>query len=281
MDVDWTRRPTLLEYWPDDIDVILGLDENGTSDLKPIEKTILKGENVILNESFFTLTGVLMSIDEYTKLKEKMNMIKYTYWEDGMYDFNGESRRVCFHSREIRRKDSPFNIDFYGDFLNEINSLVENINTTVFSSTIHKERLYWRHNNRFHPYHLSLHFILERYCKYLNDVNKNGIIMLESRGRKQDAFVLKHIIHVLRYGTNYHTPHHFRRIKGAYFNPKWWIADNYRSSFVILELADLISYPVHTFHRDRVRSRAFEIIEPKFYKYPFHEGWGIKLFPKN
>lgn len=279
MDVDWTRRPTLLEYWPDDIDVIMGLDENGISNLRGVRKSIKNGNSVPEHDKYFTLTGVALNKSGYSYLKDKMNSIKYSYWNEGVCEYNGEIKRVCFHSREIRKNQYPFDNIEHSSFKEDIANMIRDIPSRVISCTIDKELLCNKYVNAFHPYHLAIEFILERLCNRLNHTNQYGVIMLESRGYKEDKFVLKHIVEVIENGSSKNPPSHFRNLKGAYFNPKWWKGVENKASFVILELADLISYPIYKFVKNGTEDRAFKIIKSKLLRNPVIEGWGLKIFP--
>ena len=40
-----------------------------------------------------------------------------------------------------------------------------------------------------HPYHLALGFLLQRYCGYLNHINRCGDVLAESRGAREDKLL--------------------------------------------------------------------------------------------
>lgn len=114
----------------------------------------------------------------------------------------------------------------------------------------------------------------------LNRKQKNGIIILESRGRKEDMFVLKRLIEVLDKGNYFHENNHFGRMKGIFFNPKWSARMNNQGTYVLLELADLVSFPIHKYIRTTYKKdKAFETVEKKFSSYPNYNGRGLKEFP--
>lgn len=279
--MEWRNKPTLLEYWPDNVDFILGLDENGTSDIEYIKRCLAANIEIDPLHRHFTLTGVVFNRVRYEKLKEDMNKIKFEYWENGLYDHKGEKRRVCFHSREIRNKSYPFNYIDYDNFIKDLTNMIKETKTKVISCSIDKKNHCQQYRYPIHPYPLSLGFILERFCYGLNKVDKKGILIIESRGYKEDSLLLKHIVNILDHGTNQNPSSHFRNIEGVYFNPKWWLKDNNRSSFVILEFADLLSYPIHKYSRNGCmeKDQAFCEVEKKFFRYPDYVGWGFKRFP--
>ncbi len=47
-----------------------------------------------------------------------------------------------------------------------------------------------------------------------------GLIILESRGKKEDKVLLNKIKHLIDYGNNMNPSSTFSKIKGVYFNPK-------------------------------------------------------------
>ena len=40
-----------------------------------------------------------------------------------------------------------------------------------------------------HPYHLALGYLLQRYCGYLNHLNRCGDVLAESRGAREDKLL--------------------------------------------------------------------------------------------
>lgn len=281
---DWRDRPRLIEYWPDGVDYVMGMDESGTSDLVSISRMINSGREFEIDLSMkdFTLTGVILDTQRYELLKKKGNEVKFKFWENGVCDYKGTTKRVCFHSRDIRKRNHPFNKINAQEFLNSISEWISGINAKVISCYVDKLAHYKKYSTPLHPYHIAAQFILERYCKGLNDGNKKGIVIIESRGAKEDKFVLDYLVKIINEGTNQNPAAHFKNIVGIYFNPKWWKQDNEQSSFIILEYADLVCYPIHKQHRllknEATVDPAYSIVEKKLFKYPNHMGWGLKIW---
>lgn len=67
------------------------------------------------------------------------------------------------------------------------------------------------------------------------------------------------------------------KIAGIYFNPKW--NKKYDDTFSGLEVADLSSYPIHKYVRNKNKDKAFIILENKIDKYPNYMNKGVKIFP--
>ncbi|WP_025568861.1 DUF3800 domain-containing protein [Bacillus sp. UNCCL81] len=284
--MSWRERPRVIEDWNEEIDSIMSIDENGTTDLSFYKKLLLKHfdfsdiDQTHLHDKIFTVTGVVMNRNDFPAFKDKITTIKETHWENGIFQYKNNEKKVVFHSREIRKKEGPFeptNIN-YPKFITDLSSLMTETRYKIFSSSIDKLVHCYQYIDPYHVYNLCLTFVIERYCMHLNNYNLNGLLLLESRGKKEDAFILKHITRLLDRGTQYKSPEHFNRIKGVYFNPKW-VKNDPSKSYALLELADLASYPIHKYSRSSQKDLAFESIEHKFYGYPYYNGKGLKKFP--
>ncbi|GLY12192.1 DUF3800 domain-containing protein [Pseudobacillus badius] len=279
---DWRKRPTLIESWDESIDSILSIDENGTIDLKGVRKNILKvAEDPAHNDRWFTITGVELSRKNFEEFRDNFNSVKYEHWKDGCFDYKSGNKRVVFHSREIRKKEGPFNPKLinYGTLMTDISAAIEGTSFNIYSSSIDKARHIIKYTNPHPVYNLCMEFILERYCRTLKETGSSGILLLESRGKKEDAEVLKYLVNLLEKGNRYWTCEDFSCIKGIYFNPKWSNTHNKKMSFVLLELADLVSYPIHKFVKFGAEDPAYNIIKKKIQNYPYIHGYGLKTFP--
>lgn len=266
----WKTKPKVLVNWPEDVDYVLSIDENGISDLK----SVIEARGDI--QQWFTITGVLFNRKEFSKLKEQVTKLKYQYWKDGLFN----SKRIVFHSREIRKKVGPFNPKLipYDNFINDLKTVIQDSNYTIFSSSIDKYAHVRHYVNPYPVYDLCLEFILERFSYVLNNENKTGIIVMEAIGKKEDKRLLSKSVEVLENGNYYHKARDFRNIKGVYFNPKR--TKGMKLSFPQLEIADLISYFVHNSIKLGKRTSDFTNIEKNLYNYPDYEGYGLKVFPK-
>jgi len=289
---DWRKRPSLIDEWEESIDCVLAIDENGTTDLEGVRNIFSSNlfgllqasydKSLYLHERWFTITGVMFERSQFSTFKDKINTIKYAHWEEGMYKYKQGDRRVVFHSREIRKREGPFNPKLinYPNLMGDISSMINELDFRVYSASIDKIQHIVKYTNPYHVYDLCLNFIIERFCRYLNSNNKKGILMLESRGKEEDAKVLKFLVDLLDEGNNFHNKSHFECIKGVYFNPKWCFAkNNAKASFILLELADLVSYPIFKYVKTGSKDLAFEALERKLHHYPDFHGYGIKMFP--
>lgn len=140
-----------------------------------------------------------------------------------------------------------------------------------------------------HPYHLAMGFLLQRYCGYLNHVNRIGDVMAESRGGREDRLLKD----------SYHR--HFEQ--GAWTTP----ASQFQAALTSrelklkpksaniagLQLADLLGHPVkqailweHGLHAAEAAPYAARLLNAVTTKFNRHlydgrvEGYGKVLFPK-
>jgi hypothetical protein len=287
---EWRKRPTIIDNWDENIDTVMAIDESGTTDLKGIRKKIKqdffaaltnKDKIVPPHDRWFSITGIVMTREDFPNFRDSVNGIKYGHWNDGKFQYKKGLQRVVLHSSEIRKRVGPFNpklID-YGTLMTDITSMVDKANFEIFSSAIDKITHVLSYSTPFPVYDLCLDFIIERYCRSLNASGKNGILMLESRGKKEDKIILEHLINLVDKGNYFHQPNHFKCIKGIYFNPKWSNKHEKQASFILLELADLISYPIYKFVSTGTQDMAYNVFEKKFYHYPYYNGYGLKKFP--
>lgn len=275
-------KPTILENWPEDVEYIMSIDENGTHELKGIHKAIRDGRPVSMDDKYFTVTGVVLARADFPVFRKSIVSLKSKYWPpEGKFIYENETtpKRICFHSREIRRFTGPFdyrNVD-RENFLNDLSTLIESTPFTIYSSTIDKERHCKKYTDPWPVYNLCLDFILERFCIYLKQKSAKGIVLLEARGKVEDKAILTSINGLRKHGFLwFYQESHYKRLIGTYFNPKWSYNNN---TFISLELADLVSYPIHKFCKYGTKDQAFESIQTKLCNYPKYMGYGLKTFP--
>lgn len=281
---NWRQRPTTLEQWPSDCSYLMSVDENGTAELQGIQKAIARGKQINRMDAFVTLTGAILSQQDFIQYRNDVGQLKRRFWPNGQFEYQGLRRSVCFHSRDIRKRQGPFavsGLDYEG-FLRELTLLLSRTPATVFSATVDKFELCRRYVRPYHPYELAFTFIVERFAIWLRHRNATGAILMESRGRSEDDDLLRRFIYLQTYGTQFVAAEEIARITAIYFNPKWGRLPNGAiGTFVSLELADLLSYPIHQYVRDgHTQNRAFAVVSMKLDGYPHYMGRGLKVFPQ-
>lgn len=281
--MEWYNQPQKIKNWKNNIDYVMFIDENGHSgSINNISKKI-QNEIIINNdEKYFTITGCIFKKYDYSIMRHNIRKLKEKYWKDGYYFDNNhnESRYVCFHSRDIRRHDNAFNdsIINYDNFMFNLSNVLSKINCKIISVTINMEE-YIKKGYSDNIYEKAFDLLLERYI-YATDNYKKGIIILESRGKKDDKELLKHIYEIIyNKGNNKISTKELKsKIIGVYFNPKWY--NGYSSTFTGLEITDLFSYPIHQYIKYKKENKAFNLIKNKIDCYPNFVNKGLKIFPK-
>ena len=279
MEYDWTNRPTKIRNWERGIDYVMFVDENGNSDITNTLKSLSQHKEVDINDKYFTVTGCIFSKYDYKIAKEKMNDLKNNYWQKGTFLYKEHEQKVCFHSRDIRRRENAFNKNLinYEKFIIDLTTMISSLQYKIISVTIDKEN-YLLKRYHFNTYNTAMCFLLQRYIYVMPNYSR-GLVMLEARGKEEDKLLLNEMKHIIfETGIRSITVDELKqKISGIYFNPKW--NQNYDDTFSGLEIADLSSYPIHKYIRNNKKDKAFLSIENKIDKYPNYTNKGLKVFP--
>lgn len=67
--------------------------------------------------------------------------------------------------------------------------LIKRAEFKIVAVVIDKKELNARYPAPAHPYHLAMGFLLQRYCGFLNHINRCGDVMAESRGGREDRLL--------------------------------------------------------------------------------------------
>lgn len=294
MNNEWKVKPIELEEIPDDIDYIFVIDENGSfGNFKALVNKYKCGYRLENVEKYFTLTGILISCDEYVSWKQKINDVKNKYWQDGCW-YNKKKNKVekiHFHSSDTfsRHPKAPFNLskESFNNLMMDIVNCIDTTNFKIISSNINIQALMEKYGNPFDPYTISIEFILERLVLKLRKLDSNAIVVFESRkcqdNLKGDNKVHRKAIEFYSTGKAMYGNMDslmLRKIKGIYFNPKLNTKDCL-NSYEFIELVDLVTYPIYKMFKTNFEQerKDYKIIEPKFDNYPNHNGHGLKIFP--
>ncbi len=226
-----------------------------------------------LNPDFpvFVLCGIIISEDEYEKVRVGFNHIKKEIWN---------SENVIFHSRDIRKCEKEFkylfDLDLKIKFYKQLDNIIETANYNIIAAAIKKEKyikLYGKLSDD--VYEISLSFIIERAIFYLDSL-KNGkvslTISIEKHGLNEDKKLAEHFQRILARGTGY---------INAKRMSKYDLTINFRNkkeNINGLQLADLVAYPIarHILEPDRINP-AFDVFKAKFYTTEA-KMYGLKIF---
>ncbi len=140
-----------------------------------------------------------------------------------------------------------------------------------------------------HPYHLAMGFMLQRYCGFLNHINRVGDVMAESRGGREDRLLMDSYSRVHGQGVWRSSAAIFQQA----LTTRQLKVKSKSANIAGLQLADLLGHPVRqAILRDEghaaeppapFAARLMPIIATKFNRNLCDgriEGYGKVLFPK-
>lgn len=215
----------------------------------------------------FALVLCIFSKIDYSEHAIKyIKTLKFTFWGHDA---------VIFHSSKLRKQIGDFqflqNIERRIFFLNTLSTAIQKSPFTIIATAIDKRLLKEKYKHPKNPYDLSLEYCLERVYRFLEEKNqKNKVthIILESRGKEMDA-VLEAAFNLIVQ----------KNISQTTYPLQLLFVDK-RVNLIGLQIADLAAHPIGRFAVDPNRENpAFDILKNKLYKYPNHQGKGLKIFP--
>jgi hypothetical protein len=140
-----------------------------------------------------------------------------------------------------------------------------------------------------HPYHLGLGFLLQRYCGFLNHVNRVGDVLAEGRGGREDMLLMDSYAWVYMRGAWMVRAANFQHA----LTSKELKVKKKSANIAGLQLADLLAHPVRqSILRDEGHlaqpvapfdARLMPVIEPKFNRHLYDgrvQGYGKVFYPK-
>ena len=270
----WKQKP-LQAHHRDPVDYYLFVDESG-------EHII---ENFDTTRPYFTVSAVIIAKEKYNEHKEAVDTLKEKYWNKGLFKVkNRHMKKVCFISRDIRRRQGAFSKHYlddksYASFLEELTVLMSSIDYKIIAASIDKVKLISKYTNPIEPYNLAMEFIIERFSRFLHTHNATGLIMMESRGKREDGVLHQLFLELYNNGTRFYSSRYIQKtiVGGFYFNAKW--NKNNLETYYGLELADLTAHPIGHFVQNNEKTRPFETFEKKFLGFENYLGKGLKIFP--
>jgi|JTFP01.1.fsa_nt_gb hypothetical protein len=272
----WKNKPLEL-YYRNNVDYYLFVDESGEHML----------ENFNPQRPYFTVSSVMIKKDDYKEIKTNIDAIKKKYWKDGLFSPKQNLvKKVCFVSRDIRKEQKAFSRyylaqDKYESFIDDLSIFMSQQNYKIIASCIDKQKLVSQYTNPIEPYNLAMEFIVERFARFLHGRNATGLIMMESRGKKEDGKLHELFLDFYNDGTSFISNKVIQKTitGGFYFNGKWNKEKNSLDTFCGLELADLVAHPIGHYAQTKNKTRPFEIFEEKFLGFENYMGKGLKIFP--
>ena len=169
---------------------IVFLDESGDHSMENIDK----------NFPVFALLMLVCELGDYTR-KIIPAVVEFKMEECG-------SEAVIIHSRDIRKATGDFgfmqNPERRMRVYTALNGLMKDMPYGIIAAVIHKIKHKEKYLYPYHPYHLSLEFLLERLLIFLRQKqNQNDVVIFaESRGKEEDNELELEFLRILNQGTN-------------------------------------------------------------------------------
>ena len=239
----------------------LFVDESGDHGLKTIDEGF----------PVFLLCGVLVSEMEYYKMDLNINASKIKYWNN---------INVILHSRDIRKCNNEFKILFdlklKERFYDDLNHIFSSNKYKIISSAINKIEFIKKYGKlEDDVYEIALSFILESTIFCLDEAKDCSSleIIIEKRGKKEDAKLSNHMNKLSQIGTYYVSKERIDK-----YNIKYkFLRKNENSNG--LQISDLLAYPIakKVIYPDGV-NMPYELIKDKIYN-KNGKLYGLKIFP--
>lgn len=260
----------------DKYDLVACFDENGSPKSQSvIKKCIDEGKPIDENIRYFTLTCCLFNQDEYIFSKEIIQKLKSQY-------FKKASEPVVLHTRDIKKKNPPFNFGEdrkYTKFIQSLSTVIDMIKCRIISVTFDLYS-YIEQNYTYDPYKVAFDIILKVISENISPKQRVALVF-EGRGKKEDKELYYHIYYILNKSGAKDIPlEQLRRnFDEAYFNRK--ISSTGEFAYPGIEMADLCSYPIHRFMRYGREAEDYLTVKKKLIGYK--EGririYGLRKFP--
>lgn len=260
----WQDKPTKIESKIRDNSFIVAIDESGTNYITP--------DNDLYR--YFTMGAVIIPENEFDTVEKMIIELKNKYWVNGVFD----NKKVVLRSRDIKKGAGAFhkNIINREEFIEDLKTLLNEIKVMLICVNFDKSKLYdGFSSDRVYTY--ATEMIFERIAYELQSNGKKSIVIMESRGRKEDRITLNKVKFLNKSGNEFVRNVFFRNINGVYFNPKRSSCG--LKSYWSLEIADLLTYIVHRNITKNDNSEEFDVIKTKFRNYPNYNSYGLKKFP--
>ena len=260
----------------------LYLDESGDHVFHDEERLAEPGHR------YLALVGCWFAQGEmYLTFQRALEDLKQTHFP------HSPDEPVILHRKDIINCSGPFwrlrDPDKRAAFDEALCALIAASDFTICGACIDKLSLKQNYRDPFHPYHLALGYLLQRYCGWLNHLNRSGDVMAESRGGQEDGRLKNAYDHIWTHGDMYHVSDFYRRVltsKEAKLKKK---SENTAG----LQLADLLARAV----RDDILSeygkpvealgafdaRLLGVVQGKYNRQLYDgriQGYGKILFPK-
>jgi hypothetical protein len=196
-------------------------------------------EAASLEHRFLCLLGCFFRGDSYQAFHDSLEAFKRLHVP------HSPDEPVILHREDIINRRGPYwrlrDESARSRFDEDLTKLIAQSDFRLVAVVIDKTRLKQQYGEAAaHPYHLALGFMLQRYCGYLNHINREGDVLAESRGGKEDLRLKDSFALVYNRGAWRQPASFFQQaLTSAQLKLKPKTAD-----IAGLQLADLLGHPV-------------------------------------
>jgi hypothetical protein len=236
---------------------------------------------------FLCLLGVWFRGTDYLSFHHDLESFKQRHFP------HSPDEPLVLHREDIVSRRSHFwrlrDPERHAAFDEDLLSLIKGAEFTQVAVVIDKLRLREAYPTPAHPYHLAMGFLLQRYCGYLNHVSRQGDVMAESRGGREDGLLKDSYSRVFERGAWMFRADVFQRAltsRQLKLKPK-------SANVAGLQLADLLVKPIKNMvlaeqgksmaQASTFEERLVQIARPKLNHHLYDgrvEGYGTVFFPK-
>ena len=273
--MSWKDRPTILNKVNKDKNYVFSDESGHILGLRKLNNKIVNFLDVnIRDESIFMINSILVKGSNEVIAKRFINKIKFNYFND----VNIILRSTDIHCKKrefsFMKKDTVRGIEFGNDLteylqktcFNQVCTAIDKINLLKNNGNIVNE-----HDEMSVIKHVYTAQII-KIAKMLAEEKTEAILVFEAVDKKFDKIILDIVKNIKKMGTAKHSRKFFNCIRAVYFTEKK--SESY-SPFG--EIADLSSRPVYKHYLNI----EYQILKPKLFMYPYHEGNGISLIKES
>lgn len=253
------------------------------------------GDHVMMNDAallrdshrYFALVGCWMTRSVYTAFNDAMEELKRKHFAHDV------DNPVVLHREEIIRCSGSFfklrDQNNRDAFDNDLLGLIKTTDFKVCGVIVDKYQHKSQYMTPFHVYHMALDFLLQRYCGFLNHKCRQGDVMAESRGGKEDVQLGKAFFNIYANGDNLRDAEFYQR---ALTSKKIKLKKK-EHNVCGLQLVDILANPLRRYvllkcqrveaQPTSYESRVFELLRTKFNQNTHSgkvEGYGWLIFPR-
>jgi len=208
----------------------LYIDESGDHVFRHLDKE---------SHRYLCLLGCWFRAEDYRQFHQDLEAFKQRHVP------HSPDEPVILHREDIINRRSSFwrlrDPNKAEAFDKELLELIASARFRLVAVVVDKAALQEEYPTPSHPYHLGIGFMLQRYCGYLNHINRRGDVMAESRGGKENRLLMASYEWCYERGVWRYTP--AEAIQRALTTCKLKIKQK-SANIAGLQLADILSNPV-------------------------------------